>query len=147
MRRSLQHVLGAVMVAGMAALSVTATTATAGITGPCTASIAGVSVANQGTGPTAKAIVVKHDASVPVVLTAQGQLSHIHFTMEFPGFSWTVKDKDVSDPTYSDTIQVKKYAKYGVGLYKVNGSGSGSGFSCSGTALIKVEGNPLTSVA
>ncbi len=147
MRGPRKQVLGVTIVAALAALSLTATTATAGITGPCTATIAGVSVANQGTGPTAKPIVVKHNASVPVVLTAKGKLAHIHFTMEFAGISWTVKDKAVSDPTYTDTIPVKNYAKYGVGLYKVNGSGNGAGFSCSGTALVKVEGNPLASIA
>jgi hypothetical protein len=57
-----EQVLGGTIVAGLAALSLTATTATAGITGPCTATIAGVNVANQGTGPTAKPIVVSRSS-------------------------------------------------------------------------------------
>ena len=147
MSRSPQHVLGVLTVAALAALSLTATTATAGITGPCTASIAGTSVADRGTGATAEPIVVDHNASVPVVMGASGPLSHIKFTMEFAWFSWTVKDKDVSTNRYSDTIPVKRYARYGVGLYKVEGTADGTGLSCSGDALVKIKGNPLASIA
>ena len=148
MRRFLQHVLGATLVTGLAALSLAAATATASITGPCTASLAGVNVADRGTGPTDKPIVVAHDASVPIVLTASsGTLSHIHFTMELAGFSFTVKDKAVSEQTYTGTLPVKTYAKYGVGLYRVSGSGTGAGLSCSGSVLVRVQGGLLSSYA
>jgi hypothetical protein len=147
MRRSPLPVLGMTILAGLAALSLTATTATAGITGPCTASIAGTSVADRGTGATAEPIVVDNDSSVPVVMGAQQPLSHVKFTMQFAWFSWTVKDKDVSTNSYSDTIPVKRYARYGVGLYKVEGEADGTGLSCSGDALVEVDGNPFTSIA
>jgi hypothetical protein len=146
MRRSPLQVLAMTILAGPAALGLTAT-ASAGITGPCTASIAGTSVADRGTGATAEPIVVDNDSSVPVVMGAQQPLSHVKLTMRFAWFSWTVKDKDVSTNSYSDTIPVKRYSRYGVGLYKVEGEADGTGLSCSGEALVEVDGNPFTSIA
>jgi hypothetical protein len=39
---------------------------------------------------------------------------------------------------------VATYAKYGVGVYKVIGTSSGARVNCTGEALVKVNGNPLT---
>jgi hypothetical protein len=142
-----RHFVVAAVAGGVGVLGVAAMTATAGITGPCSASIAGTNVASYGTGATDKAITVGHDSSVPVVLSASGRLTHVRITMEFAGFSWVVKDKTVSTPVYRDTIPVKDYATYGVGLYKVKGVGTGPGLSCSGSALVRVKGNPFLSVA
>ena len=139
--------LAAGAAAAVAVLGLVATTASAGISGPCSASIAGMGVANTGTGATSKAITVAHDASVPVVMSASGALSHVRIVMEFAGFSWVVRDKAVTTPVYRDTVPVKSYARYGVGLYKVQGQATGPGIACTGSALIKVEGSPFTSVA
>lgn len=133
--------------AGVAALGLTAAGANAGIVGPCSASIAGKGVGLAGTGARDQAIVVAKDASVPIVMTAAGTLSHVRVTLAFAGFSWTVKDKAVGSSVYRDTIPVKDYAKYGVGLYKVSGVASGPGVSCTGSALVRVKGSPLTTVA
>ena len=137
----------AVTTVALAAIALPAATANAGISGPCSASLAGTNVAGSGTGATAKPIVVGHDSSVPIVMSASGQLTHVRIELQFAGISWVVKDKVVRTPVYRDTIPVKNYARYGVGLYKVSGVGSGPGLSCSGSALVKVEGNPLTSIA
>jgi uncharacterized membrane protein len=147
MKGMARKLVAASAAAGIAALALVATTATAGIVGPCSASIAGTSVAGAGTGATAGAILVDKNASVPVVMSAPSALSHVRFTMEFAGFTWTVKDKAVTTPVYRDTLPVKDYAKYGVGLYKVNGVATGPGVSCTGKALVRVKGNPITTVA
>jgi hypothetical protein len=84
-------------------------------------------------------------ATVPVVMSASGQLTHVRISLEFAGISWVVKDKVVSSSVYTDTIPVKNYDRYGVGLYEVTGSATGPGFSCSGSALIRVEGSPFAS--
>ena len=76
------------------------------ISGPCTASLAGVDVTSRGTGPTDKPITVGHDAAIPVVMRANGQLTHVHIDLEFAGISWTVKDKTVKTPVYTDTVAV-----------------------------------------
>lgn len=147
MKRCARSFLAAGAAAAIAVLGLVATTASAGISGPCSASIAGVGVANAGTGATSKAITVGHDTSVPVVMTASGALSHVRIVMEFAGFSWVVRDKAVTTSVYRDTVPVQSYAKYGVGLYKVQGQATGAGFSCTGSALVKVEGSPYTSIA
>jgi len=139
--------LAALTAVGLAALGLAVATAGADISGPCSASLAGTNVAGHSTGATGKPIVVGHDSSVPIVMSASGQLTHVKIQLEFAGISWVVKDKAVKTPVYSDTIPVKDYATYGVGLYKVSGVGSGPGLSCSGSALVRVKGNPLLSVA
>ena len=134
------------MAGGVVALGALATAASGGITGPCSASLAGANVASRGTGATNAPIVVGHDATVPIVMSAQGGLTHVKIMLEFAGISWVVKDKAVTTPVYRDTIPVKDYATYGVGLYKVTGTGTGTGLSCSGSALVRVKGDPFTSV-
>jgi hypothetical protein len=126
--------------------AVAAPVAAAEISGPCTASIAGENVEGQGTGPFSEPITVEKDSSVPVSMQAAGQISHLKVEIEFAGIRWTVRDKPSHGNSWSSTVDVNKYAKYGVGLYKVIGSSSG-GVSCSGSALVKVKGNPLTTVA
>jgi hypothetical protein len=139
-------VLVALIATGVIA-TILAPSALAEISGPCTATINGQSVENQGTGAFSDPITVKNDAVVPVTMqTNAGDISHLTIKIEFAGTSWTVRDKPSHGNSWASTVNVKDYAKYGVGLYKVVGSSSG-GVSCSGSALVKVEGNPLTTVA
>src|SRR5262249_5446468 len=57
---------------------------------------------------------------------------------------FTVARGTSNGPTWSRSVNVKTYAKLGVGLYKVIGVGG----PCSGAALVKVTGkSPLTTVA
>ena len=146
MKRLTLHLLVAGVVSALAALVFTAA-AMGGVSGPCSATFAGANVADRGTGATSSPITVGHDASVPIVMSTSGRLTHVRITIEFAGFAWVVKDKAVSTPVYRDTIPVKDYATYGVGLYKVEGQGTGPGLSCTGGALVKVKGNPVTSIA
>ncbi|MHB8059972.1 MAG: hypothetical protein ACYDHO_03980 [Gaiellaceae bacterium] len=120
--------------------------AAAEISGPCQATINGQSVKDQGTGALADPITVENDAVVPVAMSAGSQISHLKIQIQFAGMSWTVRDKASHGKSWSNDVKVKNYAKWGVGLYKVVGSSSG-GVSCSGSALVKVKGNPLTTVA
>jgi hypothetical protein len=147
MTRSGRRFATALAATGFVALAVAAAAADGGISGPCSASLAGANVAARGTGATAKPIVVGHDASLPIVMSAAGRLTHVRISLEFAGISWVVEDRTVTTPVYVDTIPVKDYATYGVGLYKVSGTGTGPGLSCSGSALVRVKGNPLTSIA
>lgn len=120
--------------------------AAAEISGPCNATINGQSVKDQGTGALDDAITVEKDAVVPVAMSAGSEISHLKIQIEFAGFSWTVRDKASHGKSWASDVKVKNYAKYGVGLYKVVGSSSG-GVSCSGSALVKVKGNPLSTLA
>ncbi len=134
------------MVGALAFAALAAPAAFAEIDGPCQASIAGENVKGRGTGAMSDAIVVENDATVPVTMSAASEISHLQVQIEFAGISWTVHDDDSSGTSWSKNVNVDDYAKYGVGLYKVIGSSSG-GANCSGSALVKVKGNPLTTVA
>jgi len=120
--------------------------AAADINGPCNATIDGQNVKGRGTGAFSSPITVENDAVVPVTMSAGSEISHLKIQIEFAGTRWTVRDKPSHGNSWSSDVNVKDYAKYGVGLYKVIGSSSG-GVSCSGSALVKVKGNPLTTVA
>ncbi|MGA9762263.1 MAG: hypothetical protein WBQ14_07560 [Gaiellaceae bacterium] len=141
---ALRFSLAAVALLAIAAIVVPS--AAAEISGPCNATINGQNVKNQGTGAFADPITVQNDAVVPVAMSAGGEISHLKIQIEFAGMRWTVRDKASHGTSWSSDVKVKNYAKYGVGLYKVIGSSSG-GASCSGSALVKVKGNPLTTVA
>jgi hypothetical protein len=132
-------------VAMLAIAAIVVPSATAEISGPCNATINGQNVKNQGTGAFASPITVQNDAVVPVAMSAGGQISQLKIQIQFAGMSWTVRDKASHGTSWSSDVKVKNYAKWGVGLYKV--VGSSGGVSCSGSALVKVKGNPLTTVA
>jgi hypothetical protein len=136
--------LAAIAVLAIAAIVVPS--AAAEISGPCNATINGQNVKGRPTEALSNAIVVANDAVVPVTMSAGSQISHLKIQIEFAGMRWTVRDKASHGKSWASNVDVGKYAKYGVGLYKVIGSSSG-GASCSGTALVKVKGNPLTTVA
>ena len=129
----------------LAIAAIVVPSATAEISGPCNATINGQNVKNQGTGAFASPITVQNDAVVPVAMSAGGQISQLKIQIQFAGMSWTVRDKASHGTSWSSDVKVKNYAKWGVGLYKV--VGSSGGVSCSGSALVKVKGNPLTTVA
>jgi hypothetical protein len=142
--RSFRLLASALALAGLSAI-VTASAA-AEISGPCTASIAGQSVRDRGTSARSDAISVSNDSVVPVTMRAAQSISHLKIEIEFAGFRWTVHDKPSHGNSWASTVPVNDYANYGVGLYKVIGSSSGVA-SCSGAALVSVNGNPLTTVA
>lgn len=121
--------------------------ASAGITGPCTATIGGKSVANLSTSPTATPVKVKENGKVIVTMRSPGQMTHLKITLNFAGRSWTVKDKDISSNSWAESVDVDDYATYGVGLYLVEGVGTGTAFSCTGDGLVEVEGSPFATVA
>lgn len=142
MRRLL---IGIAVVTGLSLASAPAALAT--IEGPCRASIAGVNVADRGTSATSDAIPVKEDARVRVTMSAAKPIDYLKVELEFAGIRWTVHDEPTSGTSWSKVVNVADYADYGVGLYKVVGSSSGSGLSCSGAALVDVQGNPLSTIA
>ena len=143
---SLSHALR-IPLAAVAMLTIAAIvvpSAAAEISGPCNATINGQNVKNQGTGAFADPITVENHAIVPVTMSAASQISQLKIQIQFAGMSWTVRDKASHGKSWSSDVKVKNYAKWGVGLYKV--VGSSGGVSCTGSALVKVKGNPLTTV-
>lgn len=142
----LRRLFGAVGAAGLVA-AVAVSAASASISGPCSANIAGAAVAGRsGTDPAA-AIHVKKGGLVNVAMSASSPISQLKVQLAFAGFHWTVKNGEANGNSWARTLKVNDYATWGVGLYQVSGVSTGSGLSCTGTALVRVEGNPLATVA
>jgi hypothetical protein len=130
-----------------AASLLAAAPAGAEMSGPCTATIGGENVAELSTGPTSTPVKVKKDDEVLVTMRSDRQMTHLTITLKVARASWEVEDKDVSTNRWTESIAVNDYATYGVGLYEVEGVGTGTGFSCTGTGLVEVEGSPFATVA
>ena len=133
----------------LAAAAATAGTAAASISGPCSANIAGAAVADLSGTSAGDAIHVSGNAIVPVTMSSPSAISHLKVVVSMAGFHWTVKDEPASGTSWTRTVNVHDYARWGVGLYQVTGSSASAagGATCSGTALVRVGGNPLTTVA
>jgi hypothetical protein len=119
----------------------------ADINGNCSATINGVDVGGLSSSDAGDAIEVKEHTAVPVTMQSAQGITHLRVQLEFAGIRWTVRDEPTSGTSWQNTVPVDKYAKYGVGLYKVIGVSDGPAGSCSGSALINVSGNPLKTVA
>ncbi len=111
----LRRLFGAMGAAGLlAAVGVSA--ASASISGPCAANIAGAGVAGlSGTDPAA-AIHVKKGGLVAVSMSAASPISQLKVQIAFAGFSWTVKNGSAHGSSWTRTLKVDDYATWGVGL-------------------------------
>jgi len=118
--------------------------ASADIVGPCSATLNGTNVAQNG-GP----IDVGSNDIVAVTMgSAAAEVTHLRVQMHYGPASWTVYNQDTSGRNVNKNVSVEDYARYGVGLYKVTSTATlSSGEGCSGSALVKVSGSPLTTVA
>ncbi|MFC1923839.1 hypothetical protein ACFLXA_00520 [Chloroflexota bacterium] len=108
----------------------------------CQAKINGVDVINLGT--PGNALEVQKDEIVVVELWTSDPITDYKIDLYFTGIRpfWTVKDTDESTDTYlRSSVDVSKYAKYGLGLYKVVAVATlEGGYTCSETAYIRVVG-------
>jgi hypothetical protein len=137
----------ALVLAALAAALVAPQAALAEIEGPCQATVAGQNVATADTSATGEPIKVREEARVPVTMTSQRPITNLRVEIEFGGIGWAVHDEPTEGTSWARTVDIGDYSKYGVGLYKIVGTSSGQGFSCTGAALVEVDGSPLTTIA
>jgi hypothetical protein len=144
-----QRWLPALALAALAAAAglVAPQAALAEIDGPCQATVAGQNVATRDTSATGDPIEVREKARVPVTMSATRGITGLKVELEFGGIGWTVHDEPTEGESWARTVDIGDYSKYGVGLYKIVGTSGGQGFSCTGAALVEVEGDPLRTVA
>lgn len=144
-------ILAAFLVAAAFVLAPGGRSAYAEINGPCTATVRGVAIDDLSSTSAGDAIEVESDELIPVELsTTNGATFDSHkFDLEILGFKVNIQDDPSdSDPTITDTIDASDYSSYGVGLYKVSGTAHLSdGSNCTGSLLIQIKGNPLTTAA
>jgi hypothetical protein len=127
-------------------LLVAAVPAGAEVTGPCQGTIKGTNVAPLSSTNKADAIKVKRDDFIVVAANSSAPISSYKVQMEFAGISWTVGKGKANGNSWTKQVNVKNYSRYGVGLYKVRGVSSGAA-TCTGAALVQVEGSPFGSIA
>jgi hypothetical protein len=132
----------AVAVTALAAAVSLAVAAPAGAVseGPCVVTIAGENVGAREVGAFSDPIVVSKDRPVSVTMTATRPLTQLKVELEFAGIRWTVHDRPSTGTSWASEVPVNDYASYGLGLYKIIGSASGPGITCSGAALVDVQG-------
>jgi hypothetical protein len=109
--------------------------------GPCVASIAGENVGPREVGAFGDPIVVSNDRPVSVTMSADRPITRLKVELEFAGIRWTVHDRPSTGTSWASEVPVDDYAEYGLGLYKVIGTGTGPGIDCSGAALVDVQGD------
>jgi len=131
---------------GAAALATSPAAAAETAAGTCTATLNGAD-AFAASSPD-QAIVLQENTQADVSGSiGSGPVSYT-VRMEFAGIGWDVVDGLADGSTWSDTIEVDDFTKYGVGLYKVKVTASNpAGESCNLTTYIKVEGSLLSGVA
>ncbi len=137
----------AVGLLALAGAGVLAAGAGAEINGPCTASIGGTNVKGLGATSAGDAIKVKQDARIPVTMASSNDIDQLKVTISLAGMGYDAKNGPATGTSWTRTVNVNDYATWGVGLYQVTGSSTGPGLSCSGIALVQVEGNPLSTPA
>lgn len=121
--------------------------ASAEVSGPCTGTIRGVDVATRSSTKKSDAIVVdKTETLVVGATTASGRLDRYKIQLGFAGRDWTVAKGSADGSSWTKTVNVKDYARYGVGYYKVSGVSSG-GVNCKGAVLVQIKGSPFGSIA
>ncbi len=118
----------------------------AAVTGGCTATIDGVDVGPLSATDPADAIKVDGDQDITVEAKSTGTIDSYKIQLEFAGIRWTVGKGTANGKSWSKVVKVSDYSRYGVGLYSVRGVSNGAS-PCTGAALVKVSGNPFTTVA
>ena len=131
---------------GLLAVVVSPQPAGATVQGGCIATINHINAAQNFTSD--NAIEVYEHSSVDVFMQMNAPV-HRRLTYLSFGVGPSALVGDETDPSSSSTtVNVDQYASYGVGLYRVEVTATSiSGQSCRVSALVKVDGNPETTVA
>lgn len=114
--------------------------------GGCRATIDGVDASTARSA--GSAIEVDADANVFVVVDAPGPITGYSVDLGFGPFGFRASEGTVSgnETSTTMTVDVSSYARYGVGLYRVDARTTGT--VCDEIIWVKVTGrNPLTTVA
>lgn len=116
------------------------------IVGPCTGNMNGVDVNSLSSPGTA--LQAPYNGSVSVSYSSSSRIASHEVQLEFVGgVPWTVARGQDDGNSWSETVTVADYSRYGVGLYRVTAGTFGEA-TCSGAAFVRVTGkSPLTTAA
>jgi hypothetical protein len=118
-------------------------TAHASMSGPCTAQVNGQDVSGLSSSSPGDAIDVGESDKVTVAAQSSAPVGEYRIQLEYAGIRWTVAKGQATNNRWTREVEVKDYARYGSGLYRLHGVSDGAA-SCDGAVLINVDGNPLT---
>lgn len=149
MRRRLAHALAAAAVTLLSCGAFGAFAAPAGaqVSGGCVVTVNGENV-NRAHSPDT-AFEFGEGETIEVVGTSTAPVESYEITAKYGLFSYPAKSGEPTgdDLTWSGEVQVDDYTRFGVGLYRFDGSSTGDA-PCSGWAYIRINGPfPLTTVA
>lgn len=130
-------------------VSAAAAPAYAEVTGNCDATFKGVDVKTRDSGKTGDAVEVDENEVVNVGFTSPAGFTSHQIRIQIAGITTTVSSEDDDGSnSFSDDYNVKDYAKWGSGYYKVIGKATlNDGSTCSGALLVKVTKNALETPA
>lgn len=137
----------AALVLAFGALGALAAPAGAAVSGGCVVTVNGENV-NRAHSP-GTAFEFDEGETIRVVGTSTAPVESYDIKMKYGLFSYPAKSGTPTgdDLTWSGSVQVDDYTRFGVGLYRVDGSSTGAA-PCSGWAYIKINGPfPLATVA
>ncbi|MFA5885933.1 MAG: hypothetical protein WDA60_18925 [Acidimicrobiia bacterium] len=144
-----RHLVRLALLAGVATLALGPLAVPAGaqsITGGCNVTFNGIDAKTAHSPGTA--IEVDEGDTMRVVGTAPGPITGYDTYMVYGPFKYPAKSGVVTGDktTWTGTVKVGDYTRYGVGIYRVEGASTGT--VCSGWAYLKINGPfPLTTVA
>jgi hypothetical protein len=125
--------------------------AAATVSGPCTAELNGTAITTgHDTAGTAVHVDYRNNAQYKGEATDGRAVGAVEVTIQIAGFDIRRHGGSTSGSQWSDTVDVKKYAWAGIGLYRISGVSTDDGGApiCTGTALICVDGkSPLLTAA
>jgi hypothetical protein len=120
--------------------------AAATVTGPCTAELNGTPVTvGHDTAGSAIHVDYRENAQYSGEATTGQTLGGVQVAIQIAGLDIRKHSGQTNGSKWADTVDVKKYAWAGIGLYRVTASATDEGGApvCSGAAYICVDGKPF----
>ena len=95
------------------------------------------------------ALQVASDQDLVVSGRVAGRFRQYNVWLRFADFKYIAATGSPDGPTFSRIVNVKDYARYGVGIYKVLADADvvSPAATCTNDAYVTVSGNPMTTVA
>lgn len=91
-------------------------------------------------------VVLKPDATVEVMGSSAGAVKSYKVKLSVGLFGFTAASGPGDGNEWDGKVNVADYSRFGAGLYKVSASTTGAS-PCQGTGWVRIDRNPLTTVA
>jgi hypothetical protein len=123
-----------------------ATPAAAQQTGPCTASLNGVTP-EQASTPGSAVRVGENDVATVSAQVPSGPVAYrveLMVPLPFAKVTWTAKQGQSNTNTWSSGVSIHNYARYGTGLYRIRAVSTAGGVTCTAEGYVRVVGSGVS---